>query len=372
MTDPKPRVVVLTGAGASKPLGLPTMEALLPSAFESLLQPVEEHQVFDMAANWAAVQNPAVLDFELVFTLVDTIARLRESDPVAMAFAAARGSAGGFQFKATPGSYIAGGNLPAYQKAAASLCERLKRVVHEQLAEPDEALAVKLYHDLFRVLGGVIDHPGVIDLFTTNYDRAVEVSHETAAEVDFELVKGFGLVGRARAPRWDPSLYDNAPGKRLTVKLYKLHGSLDWRRNGDVVEEVGADEYVKGRNALIYPIRKPVIEEPFTNLFERFKQRLQESGVCVVIGSSLRDEYIRQAIVEQLNAETLRVVLVDPNADKLAALLGEDLGALGPDRLGRLVYTVNARFGGSDDEVKDMEEKIRRAAAHALEWRQTP
>jgi hypothetical protein len=112
-------------------------------------------------------------------------------------------------------------------------------------------------------------------------------------------VKGFGLVGRARAPRWDPSLYDNAPGKRLTVKLYKLHGSLDWRRNGDVVEEVGADEYVKGRNALICPIRKPVIEEPFTNLFERFKQRLQESGVCVVIGSSLRDEYI-PALVEQL------------------------------------------------------------------------
>jgi hypothetical protein len=33
---------------------------------------------------------------------------------------------------------------------------------------------------------------------------------------------------------------------------------------------------------------------------------------------------------------------------------------------------VNARFGGSDDEVSDMEEKIRRAAADALKWRQTP
>ncbi len=107
MTSPKPRVSVLTGAGASRPLGLPTMEALLPNAFESQLD-VEERHVFDMAANWAAAQNPAVLDFELVFTLVDTIAHLGENDPVAMAFAPARANAGGFQFKATPGSYVAG------------------------------------------------------------------------------------------------------------------------------------------------------------------------------------------------------------------------------------------------------------------------
>ncbi len=365
MTNPKPRVTALTGAGASKPLGLPTMEALLPNAFESQLD-VEERHVFDMAANWAGAQNPAVLDFELVFTLVDTIAHLGENDPVAMAFAPARANAGGFQFKATPGSYVAGGNLPAYRNAAASLAERLKRAVHEQLAEPNKALAVKLYHDLFRVLGAIIEAPGVIDLFTTNYDRAVEVSHETPANVDFDLVRGFGRVGRARAPRWDPSLYDKAPGKRLTVKLYKLHGSLDWRRNGDVVEEVAADEYVKGRNAVIYPIRKPVVEEPFTTLFGLFKQRLEKSDVCVVIGSSLRDEYIRQALVEWLAADTLRLVIVDPHADDLGALLGRDLGPLGPDRLDRLVYKSNARFGGSDDEVRDFEEKIRRATNDAV------
>ena len=56
MTEPKPRVLVLTGAGASKPLGLPTMEGLLPDGFAAQLQG-EERDVFDMAANWAAGQT---------------------------------------------------------------------------------------------------------------------------------------------------------------------------------------------------------------------------------------------------------------------------------------------------------------------------
>jgi NAD-dependent SIR2 family protein deacetylase len=56
MTESKPSVTVLTGAGASKPLGLPTMEALLPEGLEAQLD-VEQHHVFDMAADWAAAQN---------------------------------------------------------------------------------------------------------------------------------------------------------------------------------------------------------------------------------------------------------------------------------------------------------------------------
>ena len=58
MTEPPPRVCVLTGAGASKPLGLPTMESLLPEGFErSLPDRSGERDVFDMAVNWAALQE---------------------------------------------------------------------------------------------------------------------------------------------------------------------------------------------------------------------------------------------------------------------------------------------------------------------------
>jgi hypothetical protein len=126
-------------------------------------------------------------------------------------------------------------------------------------------------------------------------------------------------------------VYERPPGSSFIVKLYKLHGSLDWRHENDAVQEVAADEYV-GRNVVIYPVRKPVMDEPFKTLFELFERRLDESQVCVVIGSSLRDEHLRQALVKRINAGTLRAVLV----------------------------------GGSTEEQSEMEEKIKLAAADAL------
>ncbi len=365
MTEPLPRVSILTGAGASKPLGLATMEGLLPEDFErSLPDRSGERDVFDMSANWAALQNPKVLDFEYVFTLADTVARLQPSDPIAMAFAARRKSAGAFQFKQASGSTIEA-NLEAYRKDAAALAEKLKEVVHDKLIVKDTARAAKLYHGLFAFLSSIVGSTGQLDLFTTNYDRGVEASYEIPAEepagFDFELVRGFSQGARDRAPQWDPSVYERPPGTRFIIKLYKLHGSLDWRRENDKVLQVAADEYV-GRNVVIYPVRKPSTEEPFNTLFKLFRQRLEESDVCVVIGSSLRDEYIRRALIERVKADALRLVLVDPNADQLASLLAPDLGA---DRLARLVQIAKVHFGGSAAEQNDMEGKIRSAAIQA-------
>ena len=365
MTEPPPRVCVLTGAGASKPLGLPTMESLLPEGFErSLPDRSGERDVFDMAVNWAALQNPTVLDFEYVFTLVDTVARLQPSDPIAMAFAARRKDAGAFQFRQAGGTMIEA-NLDGYRKDAAALAEKLKEVVHDQLIVRDTARAGKLYQGLFTFLSSIVGSTGQLDLFTTNYDRGVEASYEIPAEepagFDFELVRGFTQGARARAPQWDPGVYERPSGSRFIVKLYKLHGSLDWRRENDTVLQVAADEYV-GRNVVIYPVGKPSIEEPFKTLFRFFQQRLEESDVCVVIGSSLRDEYIRRVLIERVRADALRLVLVDPNADQLASLLAPDLG---PDALARLVQTANVHFGGSAEEQNDMEGKIRSAAIQA-------
>lgn len=365
MTERAPRVSVLTGAGASQPLGLPTMEGLLPEGFEeSLPDRSGQRDVFDMATNWAGLQSSGVLDFEHIFTAVATIARMSPSDGVGLAFAPPRGNAGRFQFKQRAGSYVEA-NLEGYRTDAAALAEKLKDVVHERLAKVDTARAARLYQGLFAFLSGLVGSTGQLDLFTTNYDRGVEASYETPTEdpagFDFELVRGFAQGARARAPQWDPSVYERPPGNRFIVKLYKLHGSLDWRRENEMVQEVAADEYV-GRNVVIYPVRKPVIEEPFKTLFDLFKRRLNESDVCVVIGSSLRDDYMRQALAERVNAEALRLVLVDPNADLLLELLAADVAS---DRLVRLVEIAKVRFGGGAEEQGDMEGKIRSAVIQA-------
>lgn len=370
MTERKPRLTVLTGAGASKPLGLPTMDALLPGGFGESLQH-GERDVFDMAANWAMMQNPEVLDFEHLFTGVDVVAQLAPGDALAMVFAPPRAPAppqtrvGNFLFKEVGGSYREL-NFDGYRKEAIALTELLRRVVHERLAEVDTARAAKLYQKLFAFLSAIVGPTGQVDLFTTNYDRAVEASYETGGDdptgFDFELVRGFTQGARQRAPQWDPGVYERPPGSRFIVKLYKLHGSLDWRREGDAVREVAADEYV-GRNAVIYPVRKPIIEEPFRTLLELFRRRLQDSDLCVVIGNSLRDEHIRESLTERLNADALRLVIVDPQADRLASLLEPEIGR---DRLTRLVQTAQVRFGGGDEDQRDLEARIGFAAVQAM------
>lgn len=343
---------------------------LLPAEFDEGLQG-GERDVLDMVANWALAPGSSngVLDFEVLFTGVDLLANLQATDPLALPFMPPQKDRngrdrGGWLFKqAHPGSNIVG-SIDHFRPAARELAEKLKRVVHDRLAPVEAEKAAGLYYPLFALLAEVVGPTGVIDFFTTNYDRAVEASYEyegtATPDVTFELVRGFRRTPRSRTARWNPTDYDRSSADGLTVKLYKLHGSLDWRRENGLVVEVAADEYV-ARNAVIYPLRKPSPDEPFKALLALFEERIASAQVCVVIGSSLRDEHIRGILVKRLNADALHVVLVDPEIEKLRALLEAGIGA---DRLTRLVRSAKVKFGesGSWDRVRS---KLLDAVGHA-------
>jgi hypothetical protein len=348
------------------------MVDLLPSGFDTSLQG-GERDVFDMVANWAlATASDGILDFEVLFTGVDLLAQMQPTDPVALPFMPPQKEAsgrdrGGWLFRASAGSNIVG-SIDHFRPGARDLEEKLKRVVHDRLAPVASEKAAGLYYPLFELLAEVVGPRGVIDLFTTNYDRAVEASYEyegkATPEVTFELVRGFRRTPRARTARWNPTDYERSSVDGLTVRLYKLHGSLDWRRENDVVVEVAADEYV-ARNAVIYPLRKPSPDEPFKALLGLFEQRVAGAQVCVVIGSSLRDEHIRSVLVKHLNADALHVVLVDPEIEKLRALLEAEIGT---ERLNRLVRSAKVKFGEPDSWPR-LRSKLLDAVGHA---RQTP
>ncbi len=345
---------------------------LLPAEFDDGLQ-AGERDVFDMVTNWAlASSNIGVLDFEVVFTGVDYLANMQRGDPLSMAFTPAQKDRKGrergvWQFKSQAGHYIVG-SMEHFRPGARDLLEKLKRLVHERLApfEPNKAAA--LYHPLFAEISEIIGPKGIIDVFTTNYDRAIEASYEyegkVTPEVTFELVRGFRRTPRSRTARWNPSDYQRSSADGLTVRLYKLHGSLDWRREDGTIVEVGVDEY-HTRNAVIYPVRKPSQEEPFTTLLSVFERSIATTDVCIVIGSSLRDDHIRRILVKQLKADALHLVLVDPEIEKLRAMLESDLGA---DRLNQLVRSAKVKFGDTESWSR-MRAKLHDAVGHARQTR---
>jgi hypothetical protein len=125
-------------------------------------------------------------------------------------------------------------------------------------------------------------------------------------------------------------VFKKPPETPLTVKLYKLHGSLNWRRKHDLsVVRVNPEERTRGskryrENLLIYPAEKLNNEverivdpqkEPFGELHIRFRQMFKESKSAIFIGFNFRDEYINEIIKEE--REGKKIIIVSPHATEI-------------------------------------------------------
>jgi len=75
---------------------------------------------------------------------------------------------------------------------------------------------------------------------------------------------------------------------------------------------------------------------------------LKELDLLVVIGNSLRDQHIRDALTAAMRAESrFKVVIIDPNAPALKASFGEEFD--------ESLFPGAASFGDpvADDELRD-------------------
>lgn len=347
-------VGILTGAGASKPLGLPVMAEMFDSTFRrEVTEEGIERALYDIAANWAAADSDdESIDFELLYTAVAAFSEMDQSDLEALPFAPHRGGPGLYYLDGTGGKMKLGPKKT--RRAAESLKKKLQARVHDLMGGVDAEEAAELYLPLFEA----VDHSrpavtlsevstGEIQLFTTNYDRAIEAPFwENRVELsgsDLQLVDG--MAAQDAGPRaFEEDQYDRSPATgEVLLKLYKLHGSLNWQRQGDRILESPGDEFVE-RNAVIYPIRDPKdsLRAPFSALLKRFETALREKmDTLLVIGSSFRDEHIRKAVVEAVkgDASLKCLIVLDPRAEKIA----ESLQVEGV-REGEIV-SVPERFG---------------------------
>lgn len=96
------------------------------------------------------------------------------------------------------------------------------------------------------------------------------------------------------------------------VPLIKLHGSIDWQQDGDVV--MPRQDVVKFEPALIFGKRgKLRASGPFLQLLEGFRSRLNETDRLLVIGYGFADENINVLIERWLRRdERNQMLVVDP------------------------------------------------------------
>lgn len=323
MTD-RNRIALLAGAGLCKDANFPTSVELaqeLKSTLTTLcggidgdvVQPISRQE----AARYLAAYH--LLDGGIRFQR-----GIRDRDPAVSInieqFALAADEVR-TRFKSELGPYISGWHdrLGQLERDCPNLFGSFLEFIYSQIQhwlflDPPRLNLLPYIRNLVEVC-----HEGIgVDIFTLNYDLCIETALEQFAAMD--VVNGFTEEGG-----WQPSRFDTG---EHAVRLYKLHGSLDWVED----EEYGVCSLTFPRHLRADDLEmlnlKPLLifgtanklspREPFLTLAHVFAQSILHTSLLVVIGYSFGDDYVNQIIRQGVERNPrLRVLIVDPSAEEV-------------------------------------------------------
>jgi hypothetical protein len=164
-------------------------------------------------------------------------------------------------------------------------------------------------------------------IFTTNYDLLLERALDNLGVLYFD---GFlGTINRTlRTESYHYDLYypgETTEGRVSRVDrvlhLYKLHGSINWRRRTGGAHDViinqttpSEDEY---GNVMIYPSPLKTTEingYPYAEMLRHFSAQIhQPQGALFAIGYKFQDDHINRLIFQALSIPSFVLVIVTPS-----------------------------------------------------------
>lgn len=177
-----------------------------------------------------------------------------------------------------------------------------------------------------------------LNIFTTNYDRLIEVGAELAGVHLMDRFVGT-MMPIFRSSRLNLDIHYNPPGIRGeprylegVARLTKLHGSVDWVQNGNEIRRIGlpfgADDIapylnapgLKGADALklmVYPNSakdRETAEYPYVELFRDFAAAVcRPNSTLVTYGYGFGDEHINRVIHDMLTIPSTHLVVISFN-----------------------------------------------------------
>jgi hypothetical protein len=174
-------------------------------------------------------------------------------------------------------------------------------------------------------------------IFTTNYDLLIEKALDSLGIVYFD-----GFIGTLnRTMRTESYHYDlYYPGETTegrvsrvdrVVHLYKLHGSINWRRTAapalDVVLSHAQPQDSDYGDVMTYPSPLKLTEMngyPYSEMFRHFSAQIhQPQSALFVIGYAFADDHINRLIYQALSIPSFCLIIVLPQITKPAP--GEQL-----------------------------------------------
>ena len=177
-----------------------------------------------------------------------------------------------------------------------------------------------------------------LNIFTTNYDRLIEVGAEFAGIHLMDRFVG-NMMAIFRSSRLNLDIHYNPPGIRGeprylegVARMTKLHGSIDWIQNEGEIRRVGLPfgaekigPYLQapglyGADALklmIYPNSakdRETAEYPYVELFRDFAASIcRPNSTLVTYGYGFGDEHINRVIYDMLTIPSTHLVVISYN-----------------------------------------------------------
>ncbi|UUW09801.1 SIR2 family protein [Flavobacterium plurextorum] len=163
-----------------------------------------------------------------------------------------------------------------------------------------------------------------IKVFTLNYDLLFEYASE---KINAIMIDGFSFTfPRTFSGRYfDYDIVQRENSKvqeednfiQRVFHLHKLHGSINWERNGEktIIKE-NTEEPL-----MVYPREakyEDSYDQPFFEMMARFQRnlRINNDTLLLCIGYSFNDKHINSAIEEALNQNpSFRLAIIDPGFD---------------------------------------------------------
>lgn len=184
------------------------------------------------------------------------------------------------------------------------ICDTVIREVNKDLPTDDNS-----YRRLAKWVSA-IDRKVPVEIFTTNYDLLMEQALEE------QFVPFFDGFSGSRYPFFD---IHSAQGNDLPpywARLWKLHGSVNWKEEGNGVYRVSKG--VVGSPQLIYPSKLKYDQSrkmPFLAMSDRLTDfMLKDHAVLIICGYSFNDEHINDTIINALK--------VNQSANVIALMYG--------------------------------------------------
>jgi len=298
-TRKHPEVVLLTGAGISIPIGVPAMQGMFRAFINRSESGIsaEEKKACELFITELGVAED-LEEFLVAANAIMEFSSTSLSPLIERSISSRKNTRNIDDYRE---------RLDAYVESATNLRQAILAFMSRKCFQFDRNQAKGLFSGLVTSLA----NKGY-RLYTTNYDFSFE---HVAIENGIQINDNFSSKGQRSV--WNPSI-DFSLGSGLTI--VKLHGSVTWYIDGDgVIEKIYSNTDINpiGKTIdriVIAPTRfKDIYAQHFFALYSHFLSDLAAARTLIVTGHSLRDDYLRAAIIERGRKKSFSLVIIDPH-----------------------------------------------------------